>query len=295
MSKLSKDFTLEFVGVGAAKAGTTWLATCLQEHPQVCIPEQKELYYFSTTNIRRKIPLYENRGEAWLQDQFKHCQPGQIRGEISTVYLVDPQVPKLIKQCYPYTKILVSYRNPADRLYSLYFHYNREFAVPGTFEGFLKKYPHLIETGFYYSQTQRYLELFPRENMHFILFDDIGHDPQNVLRQLFAFLGIETAYSPPSLHAKVNTRKTPRSALLRNLIGSSRDMLNSDPRLQTIKQLLVRAGIERLANQLYAANLRGASIPPMRAETRAWLQEIYAKENRLLGNFLERDLEYWNS
>jgi hypothetical protein len=36
-----------FLGIGAQKAGTTWLWTQLKRHPQVWMPPRKELHYFS--------------------------------------------------------------------------------------------------------------------------------------------------------------------------------------------------------------------------------------------------------
>lgn len=35
-----------FIGIGAARAGTTWLYSVLQQHPQVWLPPIKELHYF---------------------------------------------------------------------------------------------------------------------------------------------------------------------------------------------------------------------------------------------------------
>ena len=37
---------LDFVGIGAQKAGTNWLAKYLTSHPQVCFSPIKELHYF---------------------------------------------------------------------------------------------------------------------------------------------------------------------------------------------------------------------------------------------------------
>ena len=35
-----------FIGIGAPKAGTTWLARCLGEHPQVCMAAVKETEFW---------------------------------------------------------------------------------------------------------------------------------------------------------------------------------------------------------------------------------------------------------
>jgi len=39
-------FKLDFVGVGAARCGTTWISSTLSQHPSIFIP-RKELHYFN--------------------------------------------------------------------------------------------------------------------------------------------------------------------------------------------------------------------------------------------------------
>jgi hypothetical protein len=36
----------DFLGIGAQKAGTTWLGRNLQAHPEVWMPRMKEVHYF---------------------------------------------------------------------------------------------------------------------------------------------------------------------------------------------------------------------------------------------------------
>jgi hypothetical protein len=36
-----------FLVVGAAKTGTSWLHQCMREHPNIFVPEQKEIDFFS--------------------------------------------------------------------------------------------------------------------------------------------------------------------------------------------------------------------------------------------------------
>ena len=36
----------DFLGIGAPRAGTTWLWTVLRQHPQIWMPPRKELHYF---------------------------------------------------------------------------------------------------------------------------------------------------------------------------------------------------------------------------------------------------------
>lgn len=39
--------TVDFLGIGAQRAGTTWLYRCLRRHPQLYVHPMKELHYFS--------------------------------------------------------------------------------------------------------------------------------------------------------------------------------------------------------------------------------------------------------
>jgi hypothetical protein len=46
-----------FIGIGAARAGTTWVTDQLQRHPRIWIPRRKELHYF-TRGLEYLSPSY---------------------------------------------------------------------------------------------------------------------------------------------------------------------------------------------------------------------------------------------
>ena len=41
------NFRPDFIGIGANKSGTTWVADMLQQHPEICLSEPKEVRYFN--------------------------------------------------------------------------------------------------------------------------------------------------------------------------------------------------------------------------------------------------------
>ncbi len=289
-----KYFKLDFIGVGAARAGSTWLFTCLNEHPQICMADQKELNYFCTKHFGIKSPTNYNEGDRWLRARFSHWKTRQIRGEISPSYLVDPTSPRLIKENFPETKIIISYRNPTDSLYSLYYQIAKTYPVPNTFEEFQEKYPHFIEMGFYYKHTKRYVEEFPSENMHFIIYDDICSDPEKIVVDLFDFLGVAINFRPACLHKRVNEKQIPRSNVIRNILGPTKGLFHTDPKLRAMKTFLKKFEVHRIVASIEAKNLRSRAFAPMKKDTRLRLLEVYAKENMLLGNLLNRDLNHWN-
>ena len=73
------DFRIDFIGIGAPKSGTTWLADCLRRHPQIFVPEQKELMYFNPyQNAYDPIDNYRyGKPLQWYHDFFKAHQSRQ--------------------------------------------------------------------------------------------------------------------------------------------------------------------------------------------------------------------------
>ena len=85
---------VDFMIIGAQKAGTTSLAAQLAAHPQVCFCREKEPGYFhQTADWRAGLDGYHA-----LYDP----RPGQLLGEASTYYTFFPE-----------------YRGTAERLYDL--------------------------------------------------------------------------------------------------------------------------------------------------------------------------------
>jgi hypothetical protein len=167
-------------------------------------------------------------------------------------------------------------------------------AVAPTFEEFLDEHPRSVEYGFYHAHTQRFLQVFPRESCHFIVFDDICVDPERVIVDLFSFLEIDSSYRPASLHKRVNIRKAPRSILLRNTIDRARNLVNRSHSTLWMRRTVRCLGLNRVGDWLQERNLRQHTFPPMNENTRARLQAVYAEENALLGRLLGRDLSHWN-
>ncbi len=69
---MASDATFVF-GIGAAKAGTTWLAQALRAHPQAVLPPFKETHYFDSL---------EQGTSLWAMDQMIAVRQG-VRADIS--------------------------------------------------------------------------------------------------------------------------------------------------------------------------------------------------------------------
>ena len=106
----------DFLGIGVQKGGTTTLQRLLEQHPDLFLPKQKELHYFS---------LHYGKGEAWYRQQFAAAAPQQRCGEITPYYVFHPQAPQRIHALLPQAKLILLLRDPVERALSQFAHSRR--------------------------------------------------------------------------------------------------------------------------------------------------------------------------
>ncbi|MCE9613352.1 MAG: sulfotransferase domain-containing protein [Lentisphaerae bacterium] len=299
---MDQTFKLDFAGVGSIKAGTTWLAQCLGEHPQVCMSAIKETNFFTRSHPTDSLPdrrLYDasnyDRGLGWLAEQFRAWTPGQLRGEYSPGYLPDAECPRLLHAHNPAMKLLFSFRQPAEVLYSGYFQLQTLYAVHDDFETALEKFPHMMEYCRYHKHVERFLSVFPREQVCLLLYDDMRADPAATFASVCRFLGIDDTCAPPSLTHRVNARTVPRSVLVRDMRSAVRATLASHAVTRALWSGLQRSGVLQPLKRLYQLNEKATPAPaPMNPATRQRIDQAFAEDNLRLGALMGRDLSHWN-
>ena len=289
--------TVDFVGIGTAKGGTTWMSECLDEHPAICMSEPKEVYYFNETSIRHKHedgmnPHFKEPLE-WYAKRFAHCAADSLKGEFSTYYLTDETAPKAIYGAYPDAKLLVGLRNPVDRAWSKYWMMkNHRKLFDGTFEEALEAFPRiLIEPGFYARNLKRYLDLFPREQMHVVWFEDIKNDAIGTVKGVYAFLGVDETFVPEAANAKSHASRTTKSLGLQKALGKTSDAFAAVG-LGGVPKMLRRAGLQKVVTKM---NTSSFEKPKMDPETKRRLKETYASDIAELETLLGKDLSAWRA
>jgi hypothetical protein len=181
--------TVTFAYIGTSKAGSTWLFNALAGHPEVCLGPNKGLYYFDQ---------HFDQGRQWYLDHFRAAGDRPVVGEISHSYLSSPEAPARIAEFNPDMRLLVCLREPVDRAFSDYLDLVKNGQFDGPFTDALERFPRLLDRGRYATHLQRYLDLFPRQQLHVSLFDDLRSDPQAYADGVFAFLGIRRLELPPA-------------------------------------------------------------------------------------------------
>lgn len=177
--------TPNFLLIGAARSGTSWLNEVLARHPDVYTPADREIHFFDR---------HFAKGWGWYQSLFTPAITGSAKliGENTPAYLYEPDVPQLIREHLPDVKMVVLLRHPIKRLYS---HYTRKIKIEGLAQPFLDYVdtdPHARDRSFYAAQLERYFALFPREQFLILCFEDIIKDQAKLVTELSTFLGIDT-------------------------------------------------------------------------------------------------------
>jgi hypothetical protein len=271
-----------FLVVGAAKAGTTWLHACCDEHPEVFVPALKEINYFSRQY---------HQGLDWYASFFRAAGAAKAVGEISPSYLVTPEVPSRIQAWNPAVRLLFVLRDPIERAYSHYCMLLRAGAVGERPEEVLTGDHRLVIEGLYSNHLQRFLECFSWSQICVLIYEDLRRDSIGFLRQAFGFLGVDPEFRPSVLGRPFHARQArPRYPRTYNALVLAAKWIGN-------RSGLGKRWIERFRRRGYAEPFhrlnRGPGFPPLSPELRARLAEFYAEDVGRLSVWLERDLSFW--
>ncbi len=286
---------LGFLVIGAEKAGTTWLADMLRQHPGVFIPPEKELFYFNR-RFFESPELYNynfDQPASWYRSFFAAAAPGQLQGEASPAYLWDDAAPERIRGFAPAVRLVAVLRDPVERAFSQYLYFIQRGYFGGlTFEQALGKRPDLVTRGLYAAQLKRYLAVFPREQLSLHFFEDLQRDNRAFLKAVQAFLGLPP-FIPESIDEPRNVTGQPRFAWLNRLIALLRYPLRKyNPSL--LMRLVRASGLARLQERVRLANTRPLEArPSITAHTRAALRETFSQDILELQELIGRDLGAW--
>ena len=192
----------DFIGIGAMRSGTSWLAAHLERHPDIWM-KGKELHFFNRKVDRRRPWLLSAETAARLDYGSRFAwgkARGKVAGEITPAYaILPPDRIRLVRSWAPEARLLYIMREPVERAWS---QARRDFprwwgkSVIHADEGELRAYFEESEVrrrGEYASCLTSWLQAYPRERVWIGFLDDVRRDPVAVLRDVFGFLGVDAA------------------------------------------------------------------------------------------------------
>ena len=274
----------DFIGLGAQRAGTSWIYSCLYEHPDIYAPV-KEIHFFSRDAAW-------SRGYEWYESTFTNRPPNAKAGELSTSYLSSPKTPERIKDCYPNAKLFVSLRNPVERAYSNYLNDLVAGRIKhGTyFSEALSSHPEYVDQGMYATQLHRFQEHFPPGQILILVYEDSLSNPVEFIQRIYRFIGVDSSFVPSLVHSRVNKGRAPRFPSWDRLLRTTSYSL----RKWGLNPLWWRIKKTGLSGMIRTLNTRQVNVDhrPSASEQQK-LYSLFENEISRLEQSLERDLKEW--
>ncbi|ORE85152.1 hypothetical protein ATO7_15252 [Oceanococcus atlanticus] len=197
--------------MGAQKSGTTSLHEYLKVHPDIFMSspikepglflgEERARTFWNTAGqpiaslheLLHERMLQGYQGERWFGDGSTHYTIGQR----SRAW----DIPQRMQAANPDMRFIYILRNPVERILSNYHHSRSKGRCQGTLTDFLasKEGPGSILTSRYWYQLEAYLELFPANQFHVVVFEEFIRQPHHHMHQVWDFLELSPPQTPPN-------------------------------------------------------------------------------------------------
>lgn len=210
---MSSSAKVDFLIAGVQKGGTSALFEYLRASLAIEMPTVKEVHFFDDETVDWSAPDHRAYHRLFQND-------GRLQGEATPIYIYWPNSLERIAAYNPAMKIILLFRDPIERAWS---HWKMEYAKRKEREPFAwciregrvrlaasdpqapghHRVFSYVERGFYGSQVERLLRLFPREQCLFLRSEELRDTPATVLDKVCAFLKVPALASttPRTVHA----------------------------------------------------------------------------------------------
>lgn len=268
-----------FFILGPPRTGTTWLHEVLR--PSTILP--------STTKETRFFDRHFGRGLDWYLSHFR-ASDGQLRmGEVAPTYFASPEARERIAKLVPEAKVACIFRNPVERVLSLYKLKRAYGMFPWNFEQALLKDPELLESGRYATHLRAWINALGEKQVLVGIYEDLQRDPQKYLNTLTDFLGIAriSLTGPQNRHINASEGLThPRSYFLTRTATGMADWFKA----VRMDRLLAAARRKHFINFFLRSGSSFESPSPDRSRK---LYELFLPEVEGLESILNRDFPGW--
>jgi len=286
-----------FLHIGAEKSGTTWLYGRLHRHPDIFMPDVKELHYFNGKNSNLESPAnnFKTQDLEWYEVHFEGAEEETAIGEATPMYLCDPEAPAKIHHTIPDVKLIACLRYPTDRAYSHYWMARGKDHTDQSFgEVARRRDERFIERGRYGKQLERYLDYFNRKQILILIHEEMFDVPSESLNKICSFLGVDdTFYRNQSwITKRAHPASTERSILLHRAIGTLATWMRGHKGFRQVLGWIKEVGIAKWVKQ---ANKRERDYPEMPDKSRRDLDEYYAPTIHCVEQILGRQVKKWRS
>ncbi len=169
-----------FFVVGPPRTGTSWLHEVLSLHTVLPYPT-KETRFFDN---------HFDRGFDWYRGHFPASTEDHMVGEVAPTYFASNLARERIAGTVPGAKVICIFRNPVDRVVSLYRLKRAYGMIPWSFEEALVRDSELMESSKYGTNLKAWLQTLGPDRVLATVYDDLRDEPQAYLDSVANFIGI---------------------------------------------------------------------------------------------------------
>jgi hypothetical protein len=223
----------DFISIGPHKTGSTWLYSMMREHPGIWLPPKKELWILNQTSdrymdrLKSYITLTGMPGENlktfygrlpvlipfttellwWTKflilpykvSGYHHFFPkegNRLRGDITpNYYFLKENIVRELSIGYPDLKVILTLRNPINRVWSYSKMYIRDFLKDDPANYTTSQFKNLFDSFLswwipYYQEIDLWKQYFP--NVLIITYELLKASPKIYIQEIFNFLGVCT-------------------------------------------------------------------------------------------------------
>ena len=274
-------FIPSFFIIGPPRTGTTWLHDVLSKHALLPSPS-KETRFFDT---------HFHRGLEWYRAHFARHTDNRPVGEIAPTYFASSDARERIAVTAPQARVVCIFRNPVDRIVSLYRIKRAYGMIPWTFEQAIVRDPELISSGLYATHLKAWLNAIGPERVLATVYDDLRDQPQAFINVLTQFVGISPFLLTTSQIRRVHGSESmtqPRSYYRARTANAVADWFKAQ-RLDRVVATLKNSPLRRF---VLGGGQAFADIPDDVSST---LCDVFRPEVEELELLLNRDLTSWKT
>ncbi len=287
--------------IGGMRCGSTTLNLLLSQHPEIFMSPVKEPMYWRAEMLRAN-------GETDTSGATRrYAEPEAYEGLFDGVtterwigesshYIYAQGTAELIHAASPDARIIVSLRNPAERLFSEFMRGVRAGHFEGEFESFLRRNATFADDGRIVDFTPEsrigkgqqarlvkpWIEAFGADHVHFVLFEDLEDHAARTTVEIYRWLGVDDSFVPVAVHTQRSG--VPRSRWLMKSLTTRKGPLKA------VRRFLPRILREQVRSFVYSKTLERKELPPhLDLALRRFYEPDIVELERLTG----RNLESW--
>lgn len=209
---------LDFLIIGAQKCATTTLFEHLRQHPDIAMPLEKEVPFFTGEDCEQA------HWETFAGEHFGVAQQHKLWGKASPQYMADPRVAARLHNLMPGVKLVAILRDPIERTWSHFQmgvrreteHRRFEDAIasllatrgeprgtalpaPAHADGYQSEADFYMAWSEYGRCLEAFSDYFEPDQLLVLYTEELEAEPEATLDRLLAFIGLPAGFRPPTL------------------------------------------------------------------------------------------------